>query len=111
MLPVQHLVGALHSLKTVAEKSAIILQNSHQCRKHAAGEKTTSEHSRHINVSRQGMKWYLDGHFHSTNYYYYYKIIYIDHFRITASWPGDRIRRPEHPTENEVRRRICDESV
>ena len=55
MLPVQHLVGALHSLKTVAEKSAIILQNSHQCRKHAP-EKTTSEHSRHINVSRQGMK-------------------------------------------------------
>ena len=51
MLPVQHLVGALHSLKTVAEKSAIILQKSHQCRKHAAGEKTTSEHSRHINVS------------------------------------------------------------
>ena len=24
---------------------------------------------------------------------------------------GDRIRRPEHPTENEVRRRSCDESV
>ena len=24
----------------------------------------------------------------------------IDHFRITAIWPGDRIRRPEHPTEN-----------
>ena len=21
-----------------------------------------------------------------------------------AIWPGDRIRRPEHPTENEVRR-------
>ena len=35
----------------------------------------------------------------------------IDHFRITAIWPGDRIRRPEHPTENEVRRRSCDESV
>ena len=35
----------------------------------------------------------------------------IDHFRITAIWPGDRIRRPEHPTENEVRRRRCDESV
>ena len=34
-----------------------------------------------------------------------------DHFRITAIWPGDRIRRPEHPTENEVRRRSCDESV
>ena len=29
----------------------------------------------------------------------------IDHFRITAIWPGDRIRQPEHPTENEVRRR------
>ena len=27
---------------------------------------------------------------------------FIDHFRITAIWPGDRIRRPEHPTENEV---------
>ena len=36
---------------------------------------------------------------------------HIDHFRITAIWPGDRIRRPEHPTENEVRRRSCDESV
>ena len=36
---------------------------------------------------------------------------YIDHFRITAIWPSDRIRRPEHPTENEVRRRSCDESV
>ena len=35
----------------------------------------------------------------------------IDHFRITAIWPGDRIRRPEHPTENEVRRRSWDESV
>ena len=35
----------------------------------------------------------------------------IDHFRITAIWPGDRIRRPEHPTENEVRRCSCDESV
>ena len=35
----------------------------------------------------------------------------IDHFRITAIWPGDRIRRPEHPTENEVRRRSCDESI
>ena len=35
----------------------------------------------------------------------------IHHFRITAIWPGDRIRRPEHPTENEVRRRSCDESV
>ena len=35
----------------------------------------------------------------------------IDHFRITAIWPGDRIPRPEHPTENEVRRRSCDESV
>ena len=31
-----------------------------------------------------------------------------DHFRITAIWPGDRIRRPEHPTENEVRRCSCD---
>ena len=35
----------------------------------------------------------------------------IDHFRITAIWPGDRIRRPEHPTENKVRRCSCDESV
>ena len=35
----------------------------------------------------------------------------IDHFCITAIWPGDRIRRPEHPIENEVRRRSCDESV
>ena len=35
----------------------------------------------------------------------------IDHFRITAIWPGDRIRRPEHPTENEVRRYSCDESL
>ena len=35
----------------------------------------------------------------------------IDHFRITAIWPGDRIRRPEHPTENEVRRCSRDESV
>ena len=35
----------------------------------------------------------------------------IDHFRITVIWPGDRIRRPEHPTENEYRRRSCDESV
>ena len=35
----------------------------------------------------------------------------INHFRITAIWPGDRIRRPEHPTENEVRCRSCDESV
>ena len=35
----------------------------------------------------------------------------IDHFRITAIWPGDRIRRPEHPTENEVRCCSCDESV
>ena len=35
----------------------------------------------------------------------------IDHFRITEIWPGDRIRRPEQPTENEVRRRSCDESV
>ena len=35
----------------------------------------------------------------------------IDHFRITAIWPGDRIRRPEHSTENEVRRCSCDESV
>ena len=39
------------------------------------------------------------------------KVLSIDHFRITAIWPGDRIRRPEHPTENEVRRRSCDESV
>ena len=36
---------------------------------------------------------------------------YIDHFRIVLIWPGDRIRRPEHPTENEVRRCSCDESV
>ena len=36
---------------------------------------------------------------------------FIDHFRITVIWPGDRIRRPEHPTENEVRRCSCDESV
>ena len=36
---------------------------------------------------------------------------YIGHFRITAIWPGDRIRRPQHPTENEVRRCSCDESV
>ena len=35
----------------------------------------------------------------------------IDHFRIMAIWPGDRIRRPEHPTENEVRRCSCNESV
>ena len=35
----------------------------------------------------------------------------IYHFRITAIWPGDKIRRPEHPTENEVRRCSCDESV
>ena len=36
---------------------------------------------------------------------------YIDHFRITAIWPGDRIHRPKHPAEIEVRRRSCDESV
>ena len=35
----------------------------------------------------------------------------IDHFRILLIWPGDRIRRPEHPTENEASRRSCDESV
>ena len=35
----------------------------------------------------------------------------IDHFRIVLIWPGDRIRRPEHPTENEVRRCSCNESV
>ena len=39
------------------------------------------------------------------------KYLAIDHFRITAIWPGDRIRRPEHPTENEVRGCSCDESV
>ena len=38
-------------------------------------------------------------------------ILAIDHFRIVLIWPGDRIRRPEHPTENEVRRCSCDESV
>ena len=42
---------------------------------------------------------------------YFAKTRPIDHFRITAIWPGDRIRRPEHPTENEVSRRSCDESV
>ena len=35
----------------------------------------------------------------------------IDHFRIILIWPGDRIRRPEHPTENEASRCSCDESV
>ena len=30
---------------------------------------------------------------------------------LTAIWPGDRIHRPEHQTENEVRRCSCDESV
>ena len=35
----------------------------------------------------------------------------IDHFLITVIWPGDRIHRSEHPTENEVRRRSCDESA
>ena len=40
-----------------------------------------------------------------------YSSIDIDHFRITAIWPGDRIRQPEQPTENEVRRHSCDESV
>ena len=32
----------------------------------------------------------------------------FSHYRVA---PGDRIRRPEHPTENEVRRRSSDESV
>ena len=35
----------------------------------------------------------------------------IHHFRIILIWPGDRIRRPEHPTENEARRCSCDESA
>ena len=54
----------------------------------------------------------LDFFFLVGNYWgYIHPEIAIDHFRITAIWPGDRIRRPEHPTENEVRRRSCDESV
>ena len=36
---------------------------------------------------------------------------YIHHFGIILIWPGDRIRRPEHQTENEARRCSCDESV
>ena len=35
----------------------------------------------------------------------------IHHFRIILIWPGDKTRRPEHPTENEARRCSCDESV
>ncbi|XP_072020019.1 ATP-dependent zinc metalloprotease YME1L1-like [Amphiura filiformis] len=50
MLPVQHLAGALHSLKTVADKGVMVTQHKQQCRKHTAWKETQSEH-RQINAA------------------------------------------------------------
>ncbi|XP_072020022.1 ATP-dependent zinc metalloprotease YME1L1-like [Amphiura filiformis] len=55
MLPVQHLAGALHSLKTVADKGAIVWQSKPRCRKHTALKETHSERSQ-ISVSLASIK-------------------------------------------------------